>query len=188
LLLANLLLQSRGLVDDARRRVEEVLDKRAWEIVERYMWGAGGAAALSPLPVLDLAAGVAISTKMVVDLGRVYRQEIDLQVAGRLLGELAKQLVTILGVNALGPALAAAVASLLKTVPGIGTFAGGLLQGLTQALVTRWIGAIFIRYFKSEMQEAPGGLAAMARQEWSRLTTLDELRRLVQSARSKLSG
>ncbi|MGE0757785.1 MAG: YcjF family protein [Pirellulaceae bacterium] len=186
LLLANLLLQSRGLVDEAKRRVEEQLDKRAWEIVERYMWGAGGVAALSPLPVLDLAAGVAISTKMVVDLGRVYRQEVDLSVAGNLLAQLAKQLVTILGINALGPALAAGVASLLKTVPGIGTVAGGLLQGLAQALITRWIGAVFIRYFQNEMREPPGGLVAMARQEWARLTTLDELRRLVQSARGKL--
>jgi uncharacterized protein (DUF697 family) len=174
-------------VEEARKQVEASLEQRAWEIVERYMWTAGGAAALSPLPVLDLAAGVAISTKMVIDLGHVYRQEIDLQTAGTLLGQLARQLVTILGVNALGPALAVAVGSLLKAVPGIGTIAGGLLQGIVQALVTRWIGAVFIRYFQNEMQETSGGLVALARQEWTRLTTLDELRRLVQAARNKLT-
>ena len=42
------------------------------------MWGAGGAAALSPFPLLDLAAGCAISTKMVVELAKVYRQDVDL--------------------------------------------------------------------------------------------------------------
>lgn len=186
LLLANLLLQSRGLVQEARRRVQETLDQRAWETVDRYMWGAGGAAALSPFPVLDLAAGVAISTKMVVDLGRIYRQDIDLQAAVTLLGQLAKQLLAILGVTAIGPAIAAAVASLLKTVPGIGTIAGGLLQGIVQALITRWIGAVFIQYFRNEMQTTESGLATVARKEWERLTTLDELRRLVQMARTKL--
>lgn len=186
LLLANLLLQSRGLVDESRQRVEELLDKRAWEIVEKYMWGAGGAAALSPFPVLDLAAGVAISTKMVVDLGRVYRQDVDLNVALTLLGQLAKQLLSILGVTALGPAIASAIGSMLKTVPGVGTVAGGLLQGIVQTLVTRWIGAVFIRYFKNEMKEPPEGFAAVARQEWDRLTTLTELRKLIQAAKGRL--
>jgi small GTP-binding protein len=187
LILANLLLQSRGLVQEARRRVQTALDQRAWETVDRYMWGAAGAAALSPLPVLDLAAGVAISTKMVVDLGRVYRQDIDLQAAVTLLGQLTKQLLGILGVTAIGPAIATAVASMLKTVPGIGTIAGGVLQGIVQALITRWIGAVFIQYFRNEMQTTEAGLATVARQEWERLTTFEELRRLVQMARNKLT-
>lgn len=187
LILANLLLQSRGLVQEARRRVQETLDQRAWETVDRYMWSAAGAAALSPFPVLDLAAGVAISTKMVVDLGHVYRQDIDLQGAVTLLGQLTKQLLAILGVTAIGPAIATAIASLLKTVPGVGTLAGGLLQGIVQALITRWIGAVFIQHFRNEMQTTDAGLANVARQEWERLTTLTELRRLVQMARGKLT-
>lgn len=188
LLLANLLLQSRGLVQEARGRVQATLDQKAKETVERYMWGAAGAAAISPFPMLDLAAGIAISTKMVVDLGHVYRQEIDLQVAVNLLGQLTKQLLAILGVTALGPAIASAVASLLKAVPGVGTVAGGLLQGIVQALITRWIGNVFTQYFRDEMKTSEAGLANMARREWERLTTLDELRKLVQSARQHLRG
>ncbi len=186
LLLANLLLQSRGLVEEARQKVQAALDQRAWELIDKYMWGAGSAAALSPFPVLDLVAGCGISTKMVVDLGKVYRQEIDLNTAVTLLGQLGKNLLGILGVSAATPAVSAAIASLLKTVPGIGTFAGGMLQGLVQALITRWIGAVFVQYFKDEMQHPEGGLARIARREWERLTTLDELRRLVQAARHRL--
>ncbi len=118
LLLANLLLQSRGLVESARTSVQAALDKRAWELVDRYMWGAGGAAALSPLPLLDLAAGSAVSVKMVVELAKVYRQDVDFEVAVNLLGQLGKNLLGILGVTAATPAVTAAVASLLKTVPG----------------------------------------------------------------------
>ncbi len=183
LLLANLLLQSRGLVESARERVEMALDKRAWELVDRYMWGAGGAAAISPLPLLDLAAGSAVSVKMVVDLAKVYRQDVDFQVAVNLLGQLGKNLLGILGVSAATPAVVAAVASLLKTVPGAGTIAGGVLQGLVQALITRWIGAVFIAYFKAEMKQPEGGLASLARREWKQLTTAAELKKLLQAAR-----
>jgi small GTP-binding protein len=188
LLLANLLLQSRGLVEEARTRVRMALDRRAWELVDRYMWGAGGAAALSPFPVLDLVAGCAISTKMVVDLARVYRQDVDLSAATRLIAELGKNLVAILGISVATPAITSAVASLLKTVPGVGTLAGGVLQGIVQALVTRWIGAVFIEYFKSEMQQPEGGLASIARREWQRMTTVEQLYRLVNEARSKFTG
>jgi hypothetical protein len=185
LLLANLLLQSRGLIEEARRKVQESLDRRAWKIVDRYMWGAGGAAALSPFPLVDLAAGCAISTKMVVDLARVYRQDVDLDVAVRLLGEMGKNLVSVLGASAVTPAVAAGVASLLKTVPGVGTIAGGLLQGVVQALVTRWIGSVFIEYFKNEMRRPEGGLAGLARRQWQQITSPDNLRRIVDQVRSR---
>lgn len=183
LLLANLLLQSRGLVEEARKRVRQALDRRAWQIVDRYMWGAAGAAALSPFPLIDLAAGCAISSKMVVDLARVYRQNVDIDAAVKLLGELGKNLIGILGVSAATPAVAAVVASLLKSVPGAGTIAGGMLQGIVQALITRWIGAVFVTYFRDEMQTPQGGLTGLARREWDRVTSADELRKLVAMAR-----
>ncbi|HPM79484.1 MAG TPA: GTP-binding protein [Candidatus Anammoximicrobium sp.] len=183
LLLANLLLQSRGLVEEARARVRQALDRRAWQVVERYTWGAAGAAALSPFPLVDLAAGCAISSKMVVDLARVYRQDVDIDAAVRLLGELGKNLIAILGVSAATPAVASVVASLLKSVPGAGTIAGGMLQGIVQALITRWIGSVFVTYFRNEMQTPQGGLTGLARREWDRVTSADELRKLVQTAR-----
>lgn len=186
LLLANLLLQSRGMVEEARQKVKSALDRRAWQIVDMYTFGAGGAAALSPFPLVDLAAGCAISTKMVVDLAQVYGQPMDLKIAMNLLGQLGKNLISILGVHAATPAIASAVGSLLKTVPGIGTIAGGALQGVVQALVTRWIGAIFITYFRNEMQTPEGGLASLARREWDKLTTANELRKLVQMAKDRL--
>ncbi len=186
LLLANLLLQSRGLVESAKQRVTAALDQRAWELVDRYMWGAGGAAAVSPLPLLDLAAGSAVTVKMVIELAKVYRQDVDFEVAVNLLGQLGKNLLSILGVSAATPAVTSAVASLLKTVPGVGTIAGGVLQGLVQALITRWIGAVFISYFKQEMKQPEGGFAALARREWSKVTTAAELKKLLTSAREQL--
>jgi len=186
LLLANLLLRSRGLVDEAHTIVEDAIDAKAREILDRYTWACGAAAALSPLPLLDLFASSALTVKMVLDLARVYRQELDINLAVNLLAELGKNLIAILGVNAAAPAITAALASLLKSVPIAGTIAGGALQGLVQALVTRWIGLVFLAYFKSEMKLPPEGLANLARREWQRLTGGTELMNFLREAKDKL--
>jgi uncharacterized protein len=188
LLAANLLFRARGLAADARQRIGSALDRQADEIVQRAMWQAAAAAALSPLPVIDVAAGLAVTTGMVVSLARVYRQAIDLDTISRLIGELGKNLVAILGLSAAAPAVSSAVASVLKTAPGVGTLAGGALQGLVQALVTRWIGRVFMVYFRGEMQEPPLGWTALARQQWNDVTRPKELVQLVKTGLSRLGG
>ncbi len=188
LLLANLLLQSRGLVAEAKARVQTELDRRASQIVDRSMWQAGAAAALSPLPVVDLAAGLGITSHMVLQLARVYRQKIDLDTVGRLISELGKQLLSVAGANVAAPAAASGIASLLKTVPGVGTITGGVLQGLVQVLVTRWIGNVFIVYFRNEMRAPETGWASLARAQWDKVTEPAELARLVKTAVTRLGS
>lgn len=186
LLLANLLLQSRGLIDDAKAQVRAQLDKRADEIITRYMWAAGGAAGINPLPLLDIAGGSAITLKMVLDLARVYRQPLDIDMAAKILEQLSKNLIAMLGTTAATPAVASMIGSMLKTVPGVGTIAGGLVQGVVQALVTRWIGNVFVTYLRNEMKPPEGGLAELARDEWQQLTSPAALRQLVHLGRKHL--
>ncbi len=188
LLLANLLLQSRGLAAEAKAQVQSELDERAAAIVDRSMWQAGAAAALSPLPVVDLAAGLGITSHMVLQLARVYRQPIDLDTVGRLIGELGKQLVSIAGASVAGPAAGAALASMLKTVPGVGTITGGALQGLVQVVVTRWIGSVFCEYFRLEMRAPATGWASLARAQWEQVTRPQELARLAKTAISRFGA
>ncbi len=187
LIMANLLLQSRGLVEKARARVRQSIDERAWKVVDRYMWGAGGAAAVVPFPLVDLAVGVGISTKMIVDLAEIYQQKVDLDTASRWLGEMGKNLIGVLGANAAAPAIAAIVGSMLKTIPVAGHLAGGILQGAVQALITKWIGSVFIEYFRNEMQTPVGGLTGLARRQWEHVTQVSELRKLLVNARRKLT-
>jgi uncharacterized protein (DUF697 family) len=101
---------------------------------------------------------------------------------------MGKNLIATLGVAGLTPAVASQVATLLKVVPGAGMIAGGLLQGIVQALVTRWIGYVFTEYFKNEMKVPEGGLAGLARRQWQQLTSLGELHRFVVEARSRLTA
>ena len=187
LLLANLLMQSRGLVDDAKERVLAALDERAEGIVRKYMWAAGSATAVNPIPILDLAGGSAITIKMVLDLAQVYRQNVDTDTVVNILAQLGKNLIAMIGAAAATPALIAAVGTVIKTVPGVGTIAGGLLQGSVQALVTRWIGRVFCEYFRNEMQPPPGGLAELARRKWTEVTRAEEIRKLVTSGRLRLA-
>ena len=187
LLLANLLLQSRGLVDEAKSRVRAVLDERADEIISRHMWAAGGAAGINPIPLLDIAGGSAITVKMVLELARVYKQSIDADTVVKLLEQLGKNLIAMVGATAATPAVASGIGALLKTVPGIGTLAGGLVQGSVQALVTRWIGKVFQKYFQEEMKAPPGGFAELAREQWQQLTQPESLRKLIQLGRRELS-
>jgi len=188
LLLANVLLQSRGLVEKARLKVKKSLDDRATALVDKYMWGAGGLAAVSPWPVVDLFAGCAVSTKMIVDLADIYHQKVDLETAGKWLGEMAKNLIGVVGATGASIGVAAVLSSMLKTIPIAGTIAGGVLQGAVQALITKWIGMTFIEYFRNEMQTPEGGLSGLARRQWEQVTSMDEMRKLVQTARKKFKG
>ncbi|MFN9881193.1 MAG: YcjF family protein [Planctomycetota bacterium] len=187
LLLANLLLQSRGLLDKAKQRVKDSVDRRAWEVVDRYTCLSGGLAAINPVPDADVMAGMGVSTKMILELADVYQQKLDLDSAKKWLGQMGKVMLGSLGVQGPSVALGALTASLLKTVPFAGQFAGGMLQGVVQALITKWVGSVFIEYFRNEMQLPEGGLAALARRQWEQLTTADELRKLIATAREKLA-
>jgi uncharacterized protein (DUF697 family)/GTP-binding protein EngB required for normal cell division len=188
LLLANLLWRSRALVETSHAQVEAALDRQARELIDRYTWASGAAAALSPLPVVDLFASGAITVKLLVDLARVYQQPLDLDAATTLLTQLGKNFFAILGVNAATPAVTMAVASLLKSVPLAGTLAGGLMQAMVQALVTRWVGLVFQAYFKAEMKLTPEGLADVARRQWKQLTEPAELLAFARQARQQLAG
>ena len=61
------------------------------------------------------------------------------------------------------------------------------MQGLAQALITRWVGNVFVRYLQNEMQPPPGGLAEVARTEWQQLTSPESLRRLITLGRRELA-
>ncbi|MEN1679486.1 MAG: DUF697 domain-containing protein [Planctomycetota bacterium] len=187
LLLANLLTQSRGLLDDAKEKVLATLDEEASRVIDRYMWAAGGAGAI-PVPGLDLAGGAAVTVKMVLDLATVYKQKIDTDTVVEMLSSLGKNLIAMLGASGAATALMAAVGSTIKLAPGVGTLAGGLLQGVAQALVTRWIGRVFCKFYRNQMQPPEGGLAELAKREWQALTTAEELRKLVRAGRDRLSG
>ncbi len=178
LLLCNLLLQSRALRTDVSRRLRQVLIGRAHKVVESYTWKAAIAAGASPTPVIDLAVGLGFSLKMVLEIAAIFERKIGLADAEELLDKLLKNLCASLGASALAPGVAQVVASGLKGVPGAGTLSGGALQGVVQAVMTRWIGLVMIEYFQSEKETAEKVLKGDAMKKWERLTSPSQLARL----------
>jgi hypothetical protein len=179
LLLANLLLRSRVLIADVKTEIHVILRSKAKECVNQYTWKASVAAAVCPLPVVDLVAGMAIIVKMVMEIAAIYQQRIDVKTVEELIGELGKNMAATLGVTALTPVVSSSVGSTLKTIPGAGTLAGGILQGLTQAFIAQWIGRVFIQYFAEEMNASMGELTRNAKSQWEVLTKPEELSSLV---------
>ena len=116
-------------------------DRLAEEIVKKYMVFAGGAG-LIPIPVLDFVAISGIQLKMLAELGGVYNVPFSSDRVKPIIGSiLGGYTSTRLGFGA--------GASLLKSIPVIGSVLGvvavpGFAAGLTWA-----VGKVFIQHFAS---------------------------------------
>lgn len=130
--------QAQTLLDSARR-------DRALPIIEKYQWLAAATAFANPLPSLDLLATAAINAQLIVDLGQLYRQKFSLDRAQTVAGTLG-QLMVKLGLVEFS---SQAVASLLKSHAAT-YVAGGTIQGISAAYLTRIAGLSLIDYFAAQ--------------------------------------
>ncbi|CDN12467.1 FIG00870918: hypothetical protein [Richelia intracellularis] len=121
---------------------------RSLPIIEQYQWIAAAAAFANPIPVLDMVATAAISGQMVVDLGGVYQEKFSLDQAKTVAGEMGS-LMLKLGLVELSTK---AITTILKT-NAITFVAGGLVEGLGAAYLTRLAGLSLLEYF--QQQEIP---------------------------------
>ncbi len=127
--------QVKTVLNDVRRT-------RALPVVEQFQWIAAGTAIASPLPAMDLVATVAINAQMIHDLGTIYRQKFSLQQAQKVATTLGS-LMLKLGLVELSTQ---AIASLLKS-NALTYLAGGCIQGISAAYLTRVAGLSLIEYF-----------------------------------------
>jgi len=113
----------------------------AEEIVNNYIpWSMG--AGLIPVPIADLAALTGIQVKMLSELSKHYGVEFSenrgKSIVLSLLGSLG---ATTLALGTVG--------SMVKGIPGIGTFLGAATLPVFGAAVTYAIGKVFIQHFES---------------------------------------
>ena len=136
--------------------------------MERFQWIGAGVVAATPLPVVDLLATAAINAQMVVELGRVYDCEMNLERGKELALSLAKTLVS------LGVVRGAIELFSVALQTNIGTFlVGRAVQGVTAAYLTRIAGRSFIEYFRQNQNWGDGGISEVV-QEQFRLNRRDE--------------
>ncbi|WP_316434226.1 GTP-binding protein [Leptolyngbya sp. NK1-12] len=164
----NILLQSQRLGEEARRLIDAERQRQAEKIVDRFQWIGAGVVAATPLPVVDLLATAAINAQMVVELGRVYGCEMNLDRGRELALSLAKTLVS------LGVVRGAIEIFSVALQTNVATFlVGRAIQGVTAAYLTRIAGKSFIEYFRQNQQWGDGGMTEVV-QEQFRLNRRDE--------------
>ena len=150
LVMTTALRQAKALRTEAQQMLNAHRRTKAMPIVENMQWIAAGSAFASPLPSIDLLASTAINAQMVVDLGALYGQRFSMEqakAAARTLAELLVKLGLVeLSTQAFG--------SLLKTHAAT-YVAGGALQGVSAAYLTRMVGISLIDFFEEQSLLAP---------------------------------
>jgi small GTP-binding protein len=164
----NILLQSQRLGEEARRLIDTQRRRQAEKIVDRFQWIGAGVVSVTPLPVVDLLATAAINAQMIVEIGRVYGCEINLERGRELAISLAKTLVS------LGIVRGAIELFTVVLQTNVGTFLiGRAIQGVTAAYLTRIAGRSFIEYFRNNQDWGDGGITEVV-QEQFQLNRRDE--------------
>ncbi|QLE50967.1 DUF697 domain-containing protein [Nostoc sp. C057] len=118
---------------------------RATPIIEQYQWIAAAAAFANPVPALDILATAAINAQMVMDLGKIYQQKFSLEQAQTVAGTMGS-LMLKLGLVELSTK---AISTVLKS-NAVTFVAGGLVQGVSAAYLTRIAGLSLVEYFQQQ--------------------------------------
>ncbi|MBW4549204.1 MAG: DUF697 domain-containing protein [Symplocastrum torsivum CPER-KK1] len=134
-----------ALKTEVKTELNKVRRDRALPLIEKYQWIAAAAAFANPVPALDILATAAISAQLVKDLGEIYQQKFSLsqaQSAAKTLGTLMLKLGLVeLSTQTVGSILKSHVVTYV---------AGGAVQGVSAAYLTRLAGLSLIEYFQEQ--------------------------------------
>jgi uncharacterized protein len=157
----NILLQSMRLGEEARKLIDAQRRRQAEKMVERFQWIGAGVVSVTPLPIVDLLATAAVNAQMVVEIGRIYGCELNMERGRELALSLAKTLASLGivkgAVQLLSTALQLNVATFLV---------GRAIQGVTAAYLTRIAGKSFIEYFRHDQDWGDGGMTEVVQRQF----------------------
>ncbi|MEC4983502.1 MAG: GTP-binding protein [Oscillatoria sp. PMC 1068.18] len=164
----NILLQSQRLSEEARKLIDKQRRRQAEKIIDRYQWLVAGAIAVTPLPGIDLLAAAAVNAQMVVEIGKVYDLQLDLESGRELALSLGKTLVSLGVVKGAVQLLSTALQLNIATY-----LVGKAIQGVTGAYLTRIAGKSFIEYFRQGQDWGDGGITEVVQRQF-KLARKDE--------------
>ncbi|OWY63965.1 hypothetical protein B7486_49935 [cyanobacterium TDX16] len=137
--------QAQELKAEGKFILDRIRRDRALPVVEQYQWIAAAAAFANPVPALDLLATAAINAQLVMELGAVYQQKFSFEQAQNVAGTMGS-LMLKLGLVELSTK---AISTVLKT-NAVTFVAGGAVQGVSAAYLTRLAGCSLIEYFQQQ--------------------------------------
>jgi uncharacterized protein len=157
----NILLQSMRLGEEARKLIDAQRRRQADKIVDRFQWIGAGVVSVMPLPMVDLLATAAVNAQMVVEIGKIYGCELNLERGRELALSLAKTLASL--------GIVKGAVQLLSTALqlNVATFiVGRAIQGVTAAYLTRIAGKSFIEYFRHDQDWGDGGMTEVVQRQF----------------------
>ncbi|MBK4730595.1 GTP-binding protein [Oxynema sp. CENA135] len=164
----NILLQSQRLGEEARRLIDNQRRRQADRVVDRFQWIGAGVIACTPVPVIDVLATAAVNAQMVVEIGKIYGCDINMERGRELALSLGKTLASLGIVEGAVKLVTAALQFNLSTFA-----VGKAIQGVTAAYLTRIAGKSFIEYFRHDQDWGDGGMTEVVQQQFQ-LTRKDE--------------
>ena len=177
----NILLQSHRLGEETRKIIEIQRRRESDKIIDRYQWIGAGVIAVTPVPVVDMLATAAVNAQMVIEIGRVYGVELDIDRGKELALSLGKTLVSLGIVKGAVDILAKALQFHFATY-----IVGKAIQAVSAAYLTRIAGKSFVEYFKRDLDWGDGGITQVVQQQFQ-LSRRDEfVKSFVHDAISKV--
>ncbi len=151
----NLLLRVRRRELAERDRIARQRRQQSLAVIERYQWLAAAAAFANPVLVLGPMAAGALHLKMLGEIAAIYDAPFSSQFVEALGGQIIQTLFK-LGIT---EATASVLGGILKLNP-LGFAAGGAIQAVTTAYLTRLAGASFLEYLEYGQTWGDGGMTA----------------------------
>ena len=151
----NLLLRARMREQAERDAIARERRARATAIVDRHQWLAAVTAFANPVLAVGPMAVGAVQLRMLSEMAAVYDAELSAEFVETVGRKMAQTLLK-LGV---AEAAASVLAGLFKFNP-LGFAAGGLVQAVSMAYLTRLTGASFVEYLEQGQTWGEGGMPA----------------------------
>lgn len=186
----NTLLAAADLHEEIVARKVALRDDAAQRLIWNFAIAKGAAVALNPIPVADMAGGLAVDIAMVVSLSRVYGIPLTRRAAAGLVKDMALALGALglveVATRVIAGGVKSALAGFAVMTGGLGaplavagTIAIGVTQGGTAALTSYVIGRGAKRYLQEGCQWGPRGIKTVIQeilQEAKDESVLDRLK------------
>jgi hypothetical protein len=151
----NLLLRARLREQAERDTTARQRRARAATIIDRHQWLAAVTAFANPVLVLGPMAVGAVQLRMLSEIAAVY----DAQLSSEFVEKVGHQMAQTLFKLGVAEAAASVLAGFFKFNP-LGFAAGGTVQAVTMAYLTRLTGASFLEYLERGQTWDEGGMQA----------------------------
>jgi small GTP-binding protein len=150
---ANLLVRGRLVEREAQDELAAERDRKAEEVVEHYQWVTAGTVFANPIPALDILAGGAVQLDMITELAHVHGLELSVGQVRSLAAQMVQSVLKL----GLVEAATSLIAGVFKRTL-VGFAAGGAVQAVTMAYLTKVSGRAFIDYFRNGQSWGPDGI------------------------------